>query len=129
MSTQHGNEGFSTVELLISLFVAAAFIATSFQLFSIVVGDSNAARLRSRASNIAYENLRLYSATATTGGVCSPTPSNITPTAPSDLPLATITVSFSCPYGNNSKTSRIKVTVNYNASEDVVEEALDVTRK
>jgi len=128
MSTQRNDEGFSTVELLISLFVAAAFIATAFQLFSIVVGDSNAARLRSRASNIAYENLRLYSATAKTGGVCAPAPANITPAAPSDLPLATITISFSCPYGNSSKTSRIKVTVNYNTTEDVVEEALDVTR-
>lgn len=129
MNATRETGGFSTVELLISLFVAAAFIATAFQLFSVVVNDSNAARLRSRASNIAYENLRLYSATATTGGVCAPSPSTITPSAPSDLPLAIITVSFSCPYGNNSKTSRIKVTVNYNASEDVVEEALDVTRK
>lgn len=127
MSSQAvSTEGFSTVELLISLFVAAAFIATGFQLFGVVVNDSNAARLRSRASNIAYENLRQYSSAV--GAVCSPVPSNVTPTAPSDLPLATITVSYSCPYGNSSKTTRIKVTVNYNASADVVEEALDVTK-
>src|SRR4051812_9883166 len=105
------SEGFSTVELLISLFVAAAFIATAFQLFGVVVNDSNAARLRSRASNIAYENLRQYAGSI--GTVCSPAPASATPAAPSDLPLATITVSYSCPYGNSSKTTRVKVTVNY----------------
>ncbi len=125
MSRPRISEGFTTIELLISLFVAAAFIATAFQLFSVVVQDSNDSRLRSRAGNIAYENIRLYSSLAT--NPCT-TVSSVTPAAPADLPRAVITVSFSCPYGTSSRTSRIKVSVNYNASQPIVEEALDVIR-
>jgi type II secretory pathway pseudopilin PulG len=125
-NTQRSDDGFSTIELLISLFIAAAFIATGFQLFTVVIQDGNEARLRSRASNVAHENLRKYAGSVTT--VCSSRPSTATPAAPSDLPQASITVAFSCPYGDDSKTTRIEATVTYGTPQQTVKENLDVSK-
>jgi prepilin-type N-terminal cleavage/methylation domain-containing protein len=57
--------GFSAVELLITLFIAAAFVATGYQLYSVIIQDGEAAREQAKASNIAYDNLRRYSPQAT----------------------------------------------------------------
>lgn len=119
-----GSEGFSTIELLISIFIAAAFITTGFQLFTVVIQDGTEARQRSRASNVAHENLRKYTGSVT--AVCSSRPGTVTPAAPSDLPRASITVSFSCPYGPDSKTTRIEATVTYGTPQQTVKENLDV---
>lgn len=120
------DEGFSTIELLISLFIAAAFIATGYQLFTVVIQDGSDARLRSRASNVAYENLRKYAGSVTT--TCSSHPATMTPTAPSDLPDASVTVSFSCPYGNSARTTRLEATVTYGSPQQTVKENLDVSK-
>ena len=51
-------QGFTAVELLVTLFVATMFMAASYQLYSIIVKDSGDIRARSKASNIAYAELR-----------------------------------------------------------------------
>lgn len=56
------NEGFTTIELLITLFVGFAFIATFFQLFTIIDQGVTESRWQSTASNLAYSNLRQFSA-------------------------------------------------------------------
>jgi hypothetical protein len=126
IKTLRNDEGFSTIELLIALFIAAAFITTGFQLFTVVIEDGRDARLRSRASNVAHENLRKYSGDVTT--VCSTRPATATPAAPSDLPQASITVSFTCPYGTTAKTTRIEVVVTYGTPQQTVRENLDVSK-
>ncbi len=120
-------QGFSAIELLISLFIAAAFIFTGYQLFSVVMKDGNTARLRSRAGNVAYENLQKYSPSTT--APCTAL-SSASPTAPSDLPAATISVTFSCPYGTASSTTRIQVVVSYGfeTPKQTVMEAIYVTK-
>ena len=117
--------GFTAVELLISLFIAVAFIATGYQLYSIIINDGGAARARTRASNVAYTALQKYSAQTTSPcSVVTPTP---TPTIPSDSGLtnASITVSISCPYGaGTSSTSKVEVSVKYNSPQEEVVHAL-----
>jgi prepilin-type N-terminal cleavage/methylation domain-containing protein len=103
-------QGFSAIELMIALFIAATFIFTGYQLFSVVIQDGNVARLRSRAGNVAYENLQKYSPSTT--APCTAL-SSVNPAAPTDLPAATVTVSFSCPYGTASNTSRVQAVVSY----------------
>ena len=49
--------GFSTVELLVSLFVAAIFLATGYELYSMIIHDGGESRAQARASNAAYEYL------------------------------------------------------------------------
>ena len=119
-------QGFSTVELLISLFIAAAFLVAGFQLFSVATKNSNEARLRAKAGSIASETIqaRMYAANTP----CSPTPAAATIAIPSsDLPQASAAVTYSCPYGNTSGTTRVSVVVTYGPSALKVEESLDVS--
>lgn len=67
---KQSESGFTAVELLVTLFVAVAFIATAFQLYTAVVNDSGDARFRAKASNIAYAELRKWADDTTPG--CTP---------------------------------------------------------
>jgi len=105
--------GFSAVELLITLFIAAAFISTAYQLYTIIIKNGADARSQAFASNIAYDNLRRYSANATSPcSVVTPSP---TPTIPANSGLTnpSITVTYSCPYGTSSTVTKIVVAVKY----------------
>jgi len=116
-----GQSGFSAVELLITLFIAAAFVATGYQLYSIVTQNGESAREKAKASNIAYDNLRRYSPQATSP--CSAVTASPTPTIPSDsnLPNASISVVLSCPYGTSTSITKVTATVTYgNPQESVV---------
>jgi Tfp pilus assembly protein PilE len=120
--------GFSTVELLITLFVAAAFITTGYQLYSVIISNGGQARLRATADNDAYVALRRYSPQATTPCTAvTPTP---TPTvaASDNLPNATISVTFSCPYGTTSSTTKVEVALLYGTPQEEVAHALYVTK-
>lgn len=125
-------QGFSTVELLISLFVAAAFIGTAFQLFSVVMKDGNEARLRGRAGSIASSTLQERANSV--NSPCSPTPATANISIPTaDLPRqassqASAQVTYSCPYGNSSKTTRVSVVVSYGVPTQQIEGSLDVTK-
>lgn len=109
----YNSKGFSAVELLISLFIATAFVTTGYQLYSVVIQDNEKAREQAQASNIAYNILRQYSPQATNPCTAvTPTP---TPTIPSgsNLPSPSVSVSFTCPYGTSVDVTKVIVTVNY----------------
>jgi hypothetical protein len=127
MSNHHSTQsGFSAVELLISLFIAAAFIATGYQLYSVVIQNGSDARQEAQANNIAYQNLRTYEPEATTP--CSAVTPSPTPTIPSssNLTSPSITVTISCPYGTSLNLSEIDVVVKYGIPQQEVEHALFV---
>ncbi len=127
MSRTTHEQGFSTVELLISLFIAAAFIATGFQLFSVVTRDSNEARLRAAAGSIVNTILQERISAANT--ICHPPPATATIAIPTaELPQASAAVTYSCPYGQSSSTTRVNVVVTYGTPAETVEGSLDVTR-
>jgi prepilin-type N-terminal cleavage/methylation domain-containing protein len=117
-------EGFSAVELLITLFIAAIFIATGYQLYSVVITNGSESNLRSIASGIAYENLRRYAPQVPnpcTNATPSPTPSIPANT----LPSSSITVTLDCPYGN-AFVGRVLVSVKYGNPQQEVVHALYV---
>jgi prepilin-type N-terminal cleavage/methylation domain-containing protein len=120
--------GFTAVELLITLFVGAAFIATGYQLYSAIIQNSGEARFRSKASNIAYDYLRRYASQAT--NPCSTVTPSPTPTLPTDsgLSRATLTVAITCPWGTSAATSKIQVTITYGSPQEEVAHALYVTK-
>ena len=64
--------GFTAVELLITLFIAVAFLGTAYQLYTAVIRDSAEARFRAKASNIAYAELRKWSDDTTPGCTARP---------------------------------------------------------
>lgn len=128
MTDMSKQSGFSAVELLITLFIAAAFVATGYQLYSVVINDSGASRLQARADNVAYAALRKYSPQAT--NPCSAVaPSPAPAISPSDnLPDASITVTFSCPYGTSSAITKLEVVVFYGTPQKEVAHAIYLTK-
>jgi Tfp pilus assembly protein PilV len=123
---KYAQSGFSAVELLVTLFVAVAFLATGYQLYSVIIKDGGTARTQAKASNIAYAALRQYSAQVL--NPCSPsTPASTVPSGSSDLFNPTVNVDISCPAGTGTTTmSKVQITVKYGASspqEEVVHAA------
>ncbi len=127
MIEPHKQTGFTAVELLITLFVAAAFLVTGYQLYSIIIKDSGQTRAQERASNVAYDYLRRYSA-----GVANPcvagTPLNNSAISVSGINAATATVSISCPYSSSLTVSKVDVVILYNTPQQKVEYATYVNQ-
>lgn len=109
--------GFSAIELLITIFVATAFLAAGYQLYTAVLRNGTDTRNQTTASNIAYDYVRRYSPQATSPcTIFTPNPAPTIPSTPAGgiaLPSPSITASITCPYGTTSDTSLVTVTVTY----------------
>lgn len=133
MKKRHIKEsGFSAVELLITLFVAAAFLATGYQLYTIILEDGADARIQAKASNIAYDNLRKYTPFASKPcATYTPSPQPSIP-AGSNLPSpSSITVNITCPANTGTTSiSKVQVTVKYGTEspQEEVVHAIFVTK-
>lgn len=115
MIQKRANEsGFTAVELLITLFIAAVFIMTGYQLYSVIISDGASARNQAKAANVAYEYLAKYQASVPAS--CSA--STVSPTPPTDsgVPSIEIDVNTTCPYGAGYPISRIEVVVEFGSA-------------
>ena len=112
--------GFTAIELLITLFIAAAFLVSGYQLYNLIIKDGGQTRAEARASNIAYDYMRRYSPSATSPCVAATPLSNSAITNVTGLSAVTVTVEFSCPYAATTSISRIQVTVRYNNPQQTV---------
>ena len=125
--------GFSAVELLITIFIAAAFAGAGYQLYIAIMRDGSDARNQSTASNIAYDYIRRYTPLAQSPcATITPDPSPTIPTGnPSYTALgaADVSATIECPYPAPSSTTLITVTVTYGPSSNQkqVRHALYVT--
>ncbi|MDB5161770.1 MAG: Laminin sub protein [Candidatus Saccharibacteria bacterium] len=110
--------GFTAVELLITLFVAAAFLIAGYQLFNVVIKDGGQARAESRAGNVAYDYLRRYAGNAT--NPCS-TQYPLTNSAiqVDGLDSVTITVQISCPGYSITSLSKVDAVIKYNTNPQI----------
>lgn len=121
-------EGFSAVELLITLFIAATFIAAGYQLFSAITKVSSEARQQAKASNIAYDYLRRYSEQVVNPcAVVAPSPAPTIPSG-SNLPNPSITASITCPYGLSTPIAKVEVTVTYGNPQTEVKHAVFINK-
>ncbi|MEI6850833.1 MAG: hypothetical protein WCK26_02610 [Candidatus Saccharibacteria bacterium] len=107
--------GFSAVELLITLFIAAAFLISGFQLYAVVIKDGGEARMQSRAGNLTDQYISEYSPLATNPCTTSPVglPAPNETVTVEGLSNVKRTITFSCPYATNISISKISVTVTY----------------
>lgn len=112
--------GFTAIELLITLFVAAAFLVAGYQLYNLVIRDSGQTRASSKAANVAYNYLRQYSINATTPCTTS-TPLSASEISVSGLSSVTVTVELSCPYPATTSVTKVDVSVSYNNPQETVE--------
>ncbi len=112
MKHQNSQAGFTAIELLITLFVAAAFLIAGYQLFSLVVRDGGAVNAESVASNIAYDHLRRYE-TATSDPCVARTPLRSGRVEGEGLANPTVTVTITCPSSATPGLSQITSRVEY----------------
>lgn len=116
--TRHStSSGFTAVELLITLFVAAAFLIAGYQLFNLVIKEGGNARAESAAGNIAYDYLRRYSDSA--ANPCTPsTPLTNQSVTIDGIANATISIAITCPQSDAVTLSKVEATVNYGIGSD-----------
>lgn len=105
-------QGFSAVELLITLFVAIAFLVAGYQLFDIVIRNGGEARSESQAANTAYSYLRRYSENATNPCTTS-TPLSSSPVTVSGLSDVTMSIFITCPQQDAAAISKIEALISY----------------
>ena len=110
----HKQSGFTAVELLITLFVAAAFLIAGFQLFNVVIRDGGQTRSESRAANVAYDYLRKYKNTSTTIPCTASTPLNNASIVVDGLINVTISITISCLPDAINSLSKIEALISYN---------------
>ena len=112
MTNRASEKGFTAVELLITLFVAAAFLIAGYQLFNVVIKDGSEARTQAVAANTAYDYMRRY-ATSAQNPCSASIPMNSSPVTVPGLVDAIVTVSITCPQASTPTISKIEATVEY----------------
>jgi prepilin-type N-terminal cleavage/methylation domain-containing protein len=114
--------GFTAVELLITLFIAAIFLFAGYQLYTQVMKDGAAAEKTARLSSLVYE--RLHKETA---GIATANSSQCTATTLAGYPVTetptlagfsnlSLTIAVECPLNasTNSDLFKVTVTASYN---------------
>jgi len=123
MTRQNKREqGFTAVELLVTLFVAAAFIVAGYQLYSFVIRDGSEARNRAKVSNIVYDYLRQYE-TFATDPCTAQTPLNASPITIEGVVDAAVTVTITCPIVGTETISKVAATITFNNPQQSVQRA------
>jgi prepilin-type N-terminal cleavage/methylation domain-containing protein len=105
----HFSKGFTAVELLVTLVMAALFLAAGYQLYGAILARSSESRWQSQADNIAVQYLRLYETTVQAPCVAS-TAFNQTIADATTLNMpnpVVVVVTYSCP---NTAITLTKVT-------------------
>ena len=110
MNSRHIEAGFSAIELLITLFIAAIFLLAGYQLYTQIMISASAADKQAKMSNLTYEKLR--KATATALGTCSPSTSteSATVTGVKDVLYTKV---VTCPNTSIDDLSFVKITTTY----------------
>jgi len=122
MNVRHTESGFTAVELLITLFVAAAFLIAGYQLFNVVIRDGGQTRAESRAANIAYDYLRQYSSSITVP--CTPsTPLDNAVVTAEGLTSVSVTITISCLPDAIDSISKVEASISYNTPQQTVKYA------
>jgi len=109
----NSKSGFTVVELLVTLFIAAAFLATGYQLYGAIIKDAGQTRALARANNIAYDYLKRYESSATNPCTSLNPLSNLTVSV-SGISASTISINISCPYAGAPNVSKVTATLKYN---------------
>jgi prepilin-type N-terminal cleavage/methylation domain-containing protein len=108
-------QGFSAIELLITLFVAVIFFMAGYQLYAMIMKDGGEARRQSTAYNTLRQYMQKYKSTVGTTCAAS-TPIDHSWVNVSGLSSTSLTVDIQCPYGTTSVVSKVVVTLYYGSN-------------
>lgn len=116
MSIHNNQSGFTVVELLVTVLVAAMFAVMFYATYITIIRVNTDTRRSAQASDLAYANLRRYPTIASTNTGCSSSSTtirSITDTASTDYPqLGKVTelVTVDFPYGCSDGGGLAKIT-------------------
>ncbi len=111
------SQGFTVVELLITLIVGMLLLVSVHQFYSYILNDSTEARTRAVASNLAYQYLREHAGTIT--GKCADATSTINkayadfPNSPALPQPSSAQIVIKCPTNATNDVSLITTSVTY----------------
>lgn len=108
--------GFTIIELLVTLIVAALFVIAGYQLYTVVLHTDGQTRAQTIAQNTAQDYLERYRASVPSPCAAS-TPLTNSPITVTGLVNVQISVNVSCPKsssGSLANLSKIDVTLSYN---------------
>lgn len=108
----NNQSGFTVIELLITLFIAVAFLVSGYQLYNVIIKTSGDARAQARAINVANDFLKQYESSIT-NPCTAQTPLDDEPVEVYGLSSVTITVTITCPYSSSSSISKVDANVTY----------------
>lgn len=111
-------QGFTTVELLVTVFVAVMMVVSGYQLYNAITNRNGRMRALSEASGIAYNRLRDFSdhATADTATMCSASQTSgvsITTYPASTLPGGATSIVYRCKVDSSLSVIRVTSIVRY----------------
>lgn len=120
------HQGFSAVEVLVTVIVGVVFIGAIAQMYGVVMSDAATVRNRATASSVAYTQARTV--LASIGATCAASSATTSPAASLPAPIS-MTTAIDCPYANggtyaNTAVSRITVTVTYDNPQEKVQHVL-----
>lgn len=108
--------GLTTVELIVTLFLASMFIISGYQLYRAVSGRSGESRELAEASSLAYKALRSSEHVVVTNSCDNPLISSVA-LGTTTLPDPSAEISRCKPFASNNIV-RTTVSVNYGESSD-----------
>jgi len=111
--------GFTAVELLITLFIAAAFLMSGYQLYSLIMKDGGEVRATAKASNVVYDYLQRYKTSATSPCTAS-TPLTNQAITVDTLASVTVSVDITCPFSSTMTVTKVQVTLKYGNPQQTV---------
>ena len=125
-------DGFTAVELLITLFIASIFLFSGYQLYTQVTRDGQEANQSSKLSGILYEKLQTASATVTStypNGCAAASESTASNSEQvTGIGSVTFTTTISCPQGTSTSTDlfliKVKASYTSNGAAKEVEHAI-----
>lgn len=104
-------DGFTAVELLITLFIASVFLFAGYQLYTQVLKDAADADKTARISNIAYERMRKEAGVVSAAfpGGCESASEDTTVETPTvtGFSAVTLTVVVDCPYSTTPEAKQM----------------------
>lgn len=107
------NHGFTAVELLATLFIAAMFLVAGYQLFNLVIQDGGDIRAEAGASNLAYSYLRKHSISEIANPCVAKTVVSNEDVTIEGAADAKVSVTINCPQSDALAINRIEATVSY----------------
>lgn len=117
MEGRSAESGFTAVELLVTLFVAALFLFSGYQLFNVVLSNGTDSRNLASASNFAYTYVRKYQPSAT-DPCTAQSPVVSQSVTISGLANPTVSVAITCPTPSAPSMSRVEATVQYSSGSE-----------